>query len=487
MNRQQLRDYCCRLRGWELTHDDDLSKVDALIDQSLRDISSDAPGALLPSVEHVVLWPDLTNTTEAFTVDVLGTDRYVLEFNNPIVYAGMKTTGEWDGLFWIEVKDPSGVWHRRQVLEFWAQGDPIVFRISIQNPWPNATDADMEWRLYQPFTYTQDDVIDVLGGRSYSAEQQRVTPFPMSMADFHNLTDYQGDSKGPPERLIREGHFQMPSPSNAPTLSISSSDWTGPMNRGTFRVCYTYCWGRRPDEWEKAPSGELGVNDPLWESAPSPIATLDNTGNAKGFDFTTPDPEHELNFRNSASAARDGHSGWYKRFYLARQTVDAVAPGTQALQNPLVETADVFYFLVDVAPSDTIYRFLGTPVYSHQRRLREPHGYWSLRTDPHQDELYEFDLLVRRRHPSLQKDTDVPLISPHGMKALITKVTMYLARLDQDTVDAAELEREYKKRVAELRRTDSAPAKTIEPVGWGNRSEYDRHGNNWGYTPFKNG
>ena len=175
MNRQQLRDYCCRLRGWELTHDDDLSKVDALIDQSLRDISSDAPGALLPSVEHVVLWPDLTNTTEAFTVDVLGTDRYVLEFNNPIVYAGMKTTGEWDGLFWIEVKDPSGVWHRRQVLEFWAQGDPIVFRISIQNPWPNATDADMEWRLYQPFTYTQDDVIDVLGGRSYSAEQQRVT------------------------------------------------------------------------------------------------------------------------------------------------------------------------------------------------------------------------------------------------------------------------------------------------------------------------
>ena len=48
------------------------------------------------------------------------------------------------------------------------------------------------------------------------------------------------------------------------------------------------------------------------------------------------------------------------------------------------------------------------------------------------------------------KDTDAPNMGPHALKVLITRVLYYLARMDQDNVDAASLEADYKRKISDF-------------------------------------
>lgn len=246
--------------------------------------------------------------------------------------------GTWDGLKHIEFKDETGQWHRRQCLEFFK--DDNNYYVTIDRPYhstaaQNTASARLEFRLHQPEFFLRDDVMEVLEpARIWDSSRQQVWAIDTAGAYRQDMIDFQGNNKGRPYRMSRGRHFKIPAPTEAPDvkplltpaqLTIAAGDPTtaqyskmlwghgGPSlayRTGKWGVCYTYVMGRRELEWQQSPaisanpttyaaqdsSYELtwahqqysasidtgvnitsGVNDPVWESAPSPVTEIEQT------------------------------------------------------------------------------------------------------------------------------------------------------------------------------------------------------------------
>ena len=125
---KSIRQQLLSMRAWHSDGKTLDKKIDAAINQALDRLAGDVPEALIPDEHHVVLQrPYDSGETDCFVVPH-PTDKRLLVFvdknGKPIDSADSLTswrpncTGEWDGIMHIEVKDPRGRWHRRQVREF---------------------------------------------------------------------------------------------------------------------------------------------------------------------------------------------------------------------------------------------------------------------------------------------------------------------------------------------------------------------------------
>ena len=208
----------------------------------------------------------------------------------------------------------------------------------------NSVSNMMDFRLHQPEFFLRDDVMEVLEpARIFDGTRQQVWSIDTAGAYRQDMLDYRGESTGRPYRMWRGRHFQLPAPSDPPDVAelimddethlVTPSSLTerrcwghgdvfNAYSTGEWGICYTYVWGRRDKEWQQSPSingdklevkhdfhssdtdpftnsqvvwahesyrGTLGtghntsggVYDPVWESAPSPIAVIKNTVNFK--------------------------------------------------------------------------------------------------------------------------------------------------------------------------------------------------------------
>lgn len=454
----------------------------SVVAPALKQLSSDVPEAFIPDEETIVIYKDYTSSSMNRKISATA-DPYVLLLGvqaapgtTPIV-----TNGTWDGIYYLEVTDPTtGELIRRRCREFFTAGAPIANAyVSIDRPWRNNTDTNLEFRLFQPYFYTRDDVTAIVDGRVYDSTQQVLFTVPAGAMRIFCQEDYNGTVTGRPERLSRWGHEQIPAPNRAVVASVPNQDppttWLGPEPPGTFKYRYTYVWGKKDGDLT-APGGKY---DPMLESSPSPESNqvvMTNAANAVLLQALV-NIDYMQNFDPTPSSLRNTHSGWRKRIYRARSAVVV----TGGMQNDIEYPEDIYFFLDEVDGATTTFIDDGSITPDYTRRLPESHGYFRWALHPHQNDQYTVDFRVYRRPQLLLSDSDAPPVHPDYEDMLLLLCLKYAAMLDKQPAEAQEYERQFLDKVAKWRGKDANPSAVIVPVPWTmvDYSDWYRYG------PFK--
>jgi len=373
----------------------------------------------------------------------------------------------------IECERTDGTVLRRRAREFWytavvpeeqpaniaGSGAYLVTEyVSLQHDWPNLTDTDLKYRIYTPEYELPADVVELRTARYWNEVRDDISVVNQYDMERYEYTDYRGQEPGRPTMLFRGKHHQIDAPIEKPGVKVDASSaqvWTGPDNVGSFQYCYTYVWGKREPDL-KAPSGTY---EPKWESAPSPVSDiialpLENPTFSK-IVLTLPNIDDRLLFGQKPAGVglgfsgtdriRTGRSGYFIRIYVRRITLGA---GPVPLPSGIAETTDAqsdspFYFLAefDSEGKSVTYHHDGNPIPDYYRRLKEVHGYQTIRFHPMPDGEYEIDCRVLRRPQQLVVDTDAPRIHEEATEVLIQMSVGFLYEL-QGTMDTAAIANE---------------------------------------------
>lgn len=564
-----LRSRLFSLRSWDSTGKTLDDRIRSALNLALDRLAGEVPEALVPDEQHVVLRPDVngddsTVAAKVATFPTSSSDKRLLYFVDSaaisIAASGSATTwrptitGEWDGIMHLEITDSSGQVHRRQSLEWFTVvvgQDPAVtyYVVSIDRPMPDvlAVGGQLSFRIHQPEFFVSDDVMEVLEPASiFGSNRQQVWKIDTAGAHRQNMIDYKGNSKGRPYRCWRGRHFQIPAPTEAPQIVQATSSgavlndaykWgvSNSLREGTWSVRYTYVWGRRDQEWQQSPliaaGGDqdqdstyklnwayesdgtvatgvvkyAGVNDPIWESAPSPSTEFTQKitpGSDGGLVISATNIDAMLGFGDN-SLDRFGRTGLRIRYYVSHVSADEKGTGTFNS----VETNQRYYLLCEVEPtfdhvtqlaSDGITTptnisalgsgarkggrvvWTGDQLYDYYRPLKHSTGYFAWKVYPHQDARYELDLRVLRLPRKYIDDQDTAPIQRDAVPSLI-ELALYYVSLDDgnDQLSAnAHLSR-YHDLVRVYRQRYANPGGVVEPVplmGYRSRNRYGTFG-----------
>ena len=230
-----LRNRLFALRSWDSTGSTLDNRIRAALNLALDRIAGDIPEAIVPDEEHIVLLPAADGSTSAVAskIATYNNDKRLLYFVDTaglsIAHASSATTwrptitGEWDGIMHIEITDSSGRIRRRQSREWFKKtADGVVYYIvSIDRPTPDIISvlSAQNFRIHQPEFFLSDDVMEVLEpARIFDDSRQQVWKMATASAYRDDLLDFQGSHEGRPNRCWRNRHFQIPAPTEAPTV-----------------------------------------------------------------------------------------------------------------------------------------------------------------------------------------------------------------------------------------------------------------------------
>ena len=448
------------------------ARVDRLINRAYQQLMLEAPFLFFEQDVRVFTEADTGNASAAADrIRVYGTsgaevaDRYVLTRGPYLTSAttnAWATDGTWEGRR-IECTRANGKVISRQCREFWQEAPTettLQDFVTIEHPWLNTTDEDMEYRIYTPEYDLPADVVELRSARLHESSPYDLEIINQNDAERLEYTDFQGEQIGRPDKLFRGRHWQIDAPTIAPAVRYVESDnvgfWKGPDPAGTFDYCYTYIWGKRNQALDH-PSDH---STPKWESAPSPISAVIDQGESgqKGgpvagiIRLILPNVDHELNFfkeYSDASSAiitpkRTQRSGLRKRIYLRRYT--AVDPG----ETTRIESPEVFYLLAEVDGHVTEYDHDGTDIPDYYARLKEVHGYQSIRLHPHPDDTYAIFCRVLLRPQPLVNDHDAPRVPEEAADALIQRVLAFMYEMTGNAEVSQLAESRYNQLLATL-------------------------------------
>mgnify|MGYP003651646443 FL=1 len=265
----------------------------------------------------------------------------------------------------------------------------------------------------------------------------------------YDYVDYQGEQTGRPTSVFRGPHRQIDAPMVPPIVETTdendvSLSWAGPDNPGTFDYCITYVWGNRDSEEQSA----AGFFEPKWESSPSPVTTRVSPTSTNSVVLTLPATDQGLDdyyyHTGSAIALRGRYrgSGIRIRIYVRRHASENIG---YIPNHPMND--GVFYLLTEVEPGATSglvqYTHNGNIMPDYRRRLKEIHGYQTVRFHPMPDARYEIDCRVLRKPQRLVNDQDAPRVHVEAIEALVYK-TLHMLHLMEGAADlAADAEARY--------------------------------------------
>jgi hypothetical protein len=421
MELSSIRTHVLEQMDWVPTQSAEFkAKVNRFVNRAYQFLYEDAP-FLLQSNITIQTKKDVSSLTAVAgdRVSVHPTDPYVMTRAAGAVGASPWVfDGTWDGR-WVDLVDNTGVTRRVQTREWWTTGINSDEFFSLVFPWPGA-DTDMTYRVYTPVYHLPGDVVAIKNAQLYHGANYQLKVSTQGEMEQGRLVDYQGRTSGLPRVVFPGIPFSLDAPTRAPSVALGQPTWDGPDNAGDFDFCYTYGWGRR-DAWELS---HLGLVEPVWESAPSPVsARISTTNGASSIVISgIPNIDKQLNF-GASFAARDGRSGMFVRIWARRYT--SVTNGgllTQAIESP-----QVFMLLSEIAGDAEQYVYIGDVFHDYNRRLKKVHNHFGVRFFPQADDRYEVDMRVQMRPVELTNDQDAPRIPEDAIDLLIQRclVVMY--------------------------------------------------------------
>ena len=454
MNLGDIRSRILEQVDWSPDQSTDFQgKVNRLINRAYQQLSLEAPYLFFEDEIRVITQPDATpgsSTSDHVSID--SNDAYVLyRSTGGVDVTTWATDGTWDGRM-IEVTQSDGTILRRRIREIWA-GAGTVRYISIDHPWPNNSDASMKYRIYTPEYELPADVVELRSARLWADTRYDLEVETQYDMERYDRIDYNGQQEGRPYSVFRGRHHQIDAPAQKPVVALKESNlsdpapserWLGPDSQGKFDYCYTYVWGKRDSELE-APRG---IYEPKWESAPSPISEEVKVDHPNEYvRLRLPNIDHSLLFFTEYSSDSDSviiplrtkRSGLKKRIYVRRHSQINI-PGVTPVK---IEASKVFYLLAEVDGHVENYYHQGDDIPDYYRRLKDVHGYQTIRFNPVPDARYEVDCRVLRRPQTLANDQDAPRLHEEATQALIEKSLIYFYEL-QGSLELSQIaERRY--------------------------------------------
>lgn len=411
-----------------------LALFDRMVNRAYNALFTDAP-FLLEGEVRIVTQAD-ARPVSSVVIDQMSvnpSDRRVLERAMPIPVASFTGTAwafdkTWDGR-WVEVTDNKGQVHRRKTREWWRDivtdvlGNPIAIwdRVSIEEPWPNAVDTNMSYRVYTPEYPLPPETVEIKSARYYGDSNHRLEVASQADMERYQLADFQGRIIGLPELIYRGKAFQLHAPTRAPEMLLDVDNlWTGPENAGRFDFLYTYVWANKDND-QLTP---LGLDEVRWESAPSPIGnSITTTNSGAGIKLTVPNVDFELGFRTGLVSAN--RSGLRKRIYVRRYTAAVGAGITNVIESP-----EVFMLLVELPGNQETYTWSGQVQPDYLRRFRRVHSYQTIRFYPMPDARHEIDCRVQYRPEALINGQDAARLNDDALDALVQKTLAFFYTYD---------------------------------------------------------
>ena len=463
-------------------------KVDRLINRAYQQLSLEAPYLFFEDKATIITEPDidygsstddrLANVTTTFT-EVGGertvTEDYLLKRVYTTTDTGVTpwpsgTDADLNGRM-VELTLPDGSIHRREILSSFASAvDGVTTQyLAITYPFnpPTSAKTGIKYRIYTPMYGLPADVVELRSARIWGDRHSELTVETQYDMERYDYVDYAGQQSGRPISLFRGPHKQIDAPTMAPEVSIqiihdnSTAAWVGPLPQGTFEFCYTWAVGKL----DKELGPHSGEGHPRWESAPSPISSVITVDDDKTYiKYRMPNPNKFMDFGLEQKADPDaefaagnellrtperaGHSGIATRVYIRRtnSTATTVGPttGRRTLTVP-VENSKAFHLLSGATQTGagTIDREYKGEVPDYFLRLKETHGYQTVRFNPMPDARYVIDCRVLRRPAQLMDDTDAPRLHEEAIQALIEKSLIYFYELQGSLELSQNAERRY--------------------------------------------
>lgn len=457
MNLKDIRTELFSQSDWAPTQSTDaIERVNRFINRAYFQLMEEAPFLFFEKrvsfFTRVDKTPDVLADPLVDNLTVLAADSWVLERNQPNVTPGLvlwDETGDWRGRM-ILITDAQGIPHRRMIRDIWTHGAGAAAkqRLSLYRPWNNTTATALTYRIYSEDYYLPDNVVQVNSLRLFRENQTWPLDITGQMeAEYLSLAESPSIvAAGVPRLAFRRYHRQIESPTKPPTAVLAGTNvWQGPEPAGKFEYCFTYCWGYRDADWRdfgpptSYAAAQTGPSrlEPMWESSPSPTVTIETDNhsdsptafNGARIDLLLPDISYMQGFGRIADD-RYRHSGWMKRIYRRRHTIDPTPMATpEAAQAPSgisQETPDAFFLLAEVTGFATGYTDNGNILPDYHRRLREVNGYQSLRLYPRPDQRYQVDVRCLARPERLVDDQDAPELHPDGINVLVHKALAFL-------------------------------------------------------------
>tara|TARA_R100000808_G_C2109473_1_gene124012 strand:+ start:132 stop:743 length:612 start_codon:yes stop_codon:yes gene_type:complete len=161
-----------------------------------------------------------------------------------------------------------------------------------------------------------------------------------------------------------------------------------------------------------------------------------------------PDGEFEAGGKILRDALRTGNCGIGHRVYIRRTGTVPTTVGPAAdmtILNDNVEEQKAFHLLTDGTRqvATTAYTSYKGSTPDYFERLKETHGYQTVRLNPLPDARYEIECRVLRRPAKLLNDTDAPRIHEEAVQALIEKCLIYFYELQGSMELSQNAERRY--------------------------------------------
>jgi len=425
MELSSIRTHVLEQMDWVPTQSDDFkAKVNRFVNRAYQFVYEDAP-FLLQSNVTIQTKKDVSAITSIASdrVSVHASDSYVMARTGfEVGRADWVFDGTWDGR-WVDIVDNTGVTRRVQTREWWTiPGNAGGEFFSLVFPWPGV-DTLMTYRVYTPVYHLPGDVVAIKNAQLYHGANYQLKVATQGEMEQGRLIDFQGRTSGLPRVVFPGVPFAIDAPTRAPSVEVlNAPPWAGPDNAGQFDFCYTYAWGRR-DTWERT---HLGLVEPVWESAPSPIsnkvATINLGGHIHVFDI--PNIDKQLNF-SPLLPVRGGRSGLYVRIWARRYT-SAVNAGITAP----IESPKVFMLLTEITGSATEYTYTGAVFHDYDHRLKKVHNHFGVRFFPQADDRYEVDLRVQMRPVDMVNDQDAPRVPEDAIDLLIQRCLVIMYEYD---------------------------------------------------------
>ena len=461
------------------------AKVDQMINRAYNLLALEAPFLFFEEDCRIITQPDASTGTHASDKLLRSiTDNRVLQryaLKSKVTDGTIKrfaADGTWDGRM-LEVTLATGETYRRRIREITSSEDASVEVggvtlayerqiITLETPWDYSTVSYVDWattetglpdlsyRIFTPEYELPADVVELRSARLFGDNHYQLSVRNQNDMERYDYVDFQGEHNGRPSSLFRGKHWQIDAPMLPPTITreneneagASSKKWLGPDSKGTFEYCFTYVWGKRDKELQ-APKG---LYEPKWESAPSPVSTkMTHDGTDDGFKLTFPFIDQALDdyYDNdnadatiTSRALRKGESGHKIRIYVRRT---ASEPNLYIPVHPMED--GVFYLLAEISGGaehgDVTYYHQGHEMPEYRRRLKEVHGYQTIRFHPMPDARYEVDCRVLRKPQKLVNDQDAPRIHVEAAEALIQKTLSMLQVMEGLSDSAALTEQRY--------------------------------------------
>ena len=397
-----------------------VDKINRFINRAYQQIANEVPYLFFEGKYSFATQADVE------FVSSVASDRLTMDAADPYVLQRTPTAGDVAWVFdgtWesrqLEIKDPNGVWHRRVIREL-SSGAPQ--RVYIDRPWANNSDANMEYRITTMHYPLPADITELKSIRLW--DQQFDNTFDIILrdeAEARGLDGVRGEptSGSTPTQAYRQNIQLLPPPTTAPGVALGSSTWVGGVPAGKFDYKITYVWGKKDAEYETS----LGIQEPLWESSPSPVSAKITTAFApvanQNVVLTLPNIDWMLNYGPLPSAVvptRSGKSGVRIRIY--RRRYSAVGGNPVSVDGNVTASAG-YYLLAEVEGDSVTYSDNGTVMVDRRRRLKEVNATETLQLFPRPDKRYDVDVRYAKRPDPLEDDTDVPTLPPDALNLLV--------------------------------------------------------------------